>query len=274
VTAAVVAPAPRLHFEVHPGTGPYLFLVHGMLSSQDQWTDNLAALGAVTQPVTIELWGHGRSPSPTQAQPYGMSAITDQLEALRNELGAPRIILCGQSFGACLTLRYGLRYPDRAIAHVLTNSMSALGEANDRRLEMARDVERSGAAAIEEFGIHPRHARRLPVEVQSRLTRAASSVNPGALIYLLRITAAQASVGGEVDAIKCPVLLVNGTREAAFQPYRNEIARRMPNLRVVDLDGGHAVNAQCAAQFNQAVTTFIRTVDHGARPFEKASTSR
>ena len=62
--------SPLPHYEVHPGRGPHLLLVHGMLSSRAQWLPNLAALAAVCRPVTLELWGHGRSPAPADPAAY------------------------------------------------------------------------------------------------------------------------------------------------------------------------------------------------------------
>ena len=60
----------ELHVDVHPGTGPFLLLVHGFLSGRSQWKLNLAALSEVVQPVVLELWGHGRSPSPEDVARY------------------------------------------------------------------------------------------------------------------------------------------------------------------------------------------------------------
>jgi hypothetical protein len=59
----------QLYYDVHAGTGPYMLLVHGFLSSRSQWRLNLAALAGVVRPVVVELWGHGRSPAPTDPVP-------------------------------------------------------------------------------------------------------------------------------------------------------------------------------------------------------------
>src|SRR5437870_13580594 len=59
----------QLYYDVHAGTGPYVLLVHGFLSSRTQWRLNLAALARVMRPVVVELWGHGRSPAPADPAP-------------------------------------------------------------------------------------------------------------------------------------------------------------------------------------------------------------
>ncbi|PON15417.1 hypothetical protein C2W62_23895 [Candidatus Entotheonella serta] len=62
------------HYDIHDGTGPYLLMVHGFLSSRSQWKLNLDALCQVSRPVVVELWGHGRSPSPDDPHCYHSDA--------------------------------------------------------------------------------------------------------------------------------------------------------------------------------------------------------
>ena len=38
---------------------------------------------------------------------------------------------------------------------------------------------------------------------------------------------------------------------------RDEAARRLPGLEIVDLDGGHSVNMEAADGFNAAVRDFV-----------------
>ena len=119
----------ELHYDVHEGDGPFLLLVHGILSSRAQWQPNLPALARVTRPVVVELWGHGRSPTPEDASVYHPDAYVAAFDALRERLGASRWLVCGQSLGATLTLRYALDHPERVLTQVFTNSTSALADA-------------------------------------------------------------------------------------------------------------------------------------------------
>ena len=80
--------AMRLHWQVHPGTGPYLLLVHGFLMGPNQWHPNLAALGAGCQPVVVDLLGHGDSPAPVDVECYRPSAYVKAFEAIRQAFGA------------------------------------------------------------------------------------------------------------------------------------------------------------------------------------------
>ena len=117
---------PRLAFKVHPGSGPHLLMVHGFLSSSAQWLANLEALSAVCKPVTVDLWGHGRSPAPRDKTHYSPQAYAGQFEQIRQQLGIERWFVCGYSLGAGLSIRYAHDYPQNVYGHIFTNSNSAL----------------------------------------------------------------------------------------------------------------------------------------------------
>ena len=68
------------------------------------------------RPVLFDLWGHGEAPCPEDERYYTVEAIIGEFERARAELGAERVLLCGQSLGAGLTLRYSILHPQRVIA--------------------------------------------------------------------------------------------------------------------------------------------------------------
>ncbi len=254
----------ELCYEVHEGDGPFLLLVHGMLSSRAQWDANLEALSTVSRPVVVELLGHGRSPSPEDAAAYHPDAVLDAFERIRHALGAERWVLCGQSFGATLTLRYALRFPERVIAQIFTNSVSALADPK-RAQRIRRDsaaladaIEREGRAALERLPIHPRRAKRLPADAQQALVRDAALLDPAGIARTMRFGVPASSLHDEVAKLRVPTLLVCGERETGFERYRRYAERTMPQLEVVALDAGHAVNIEASMGFNEAVTQFIQ----------------
>ena len=110
---------PRFATEiVAGGSGPFMLMIHGMLSSRAQWVRNKQALSELCRPVLIDLWGHGVSPVPTDASSYTLPGLIDAIEALRVDLQAEQIVLCTQSFGAGLGLHYCLQHPQRVLAYI------------------------------------------------------------------------------------------------------------------------------------------------------------
>ena len=133
---------PALHVDVHSGDGPPVLMVHGLMAGRALWSANIEPLRAVATPVVVELFGHGRSPSPQDARWYRPDAYVTQFESLRAELGVERWLLIGQSLGATLTLRYALDHPNRIIGHVITNSISALAERIGHDAEVEATAQR------------------------------------------------------------------------------------------------------------------------------------
>lgn len=252
-----------LYWEVHPGPGPPMLLVHGFLSSRAQWLLNLEALGHVCTPVVVELWGHGRSPSPEDAHPYTPAGYIDAFEAIRTALGVERWLICGYSLGAGLTIGYALAHPERIIAQVFTNSTSGFADAEQLATwqasaeQSSQNIIEHGLDAIERIPVHPRFARRLPDAVKSALVEDAAKIDPRGIANTLLHTNPQVSVRDRVFGNSVPALLACGRNERRFQPHRDFAEAHMPALEIADLDAGHAVNIEAADAFNAAVEAFV-----------------
>jgi pimeloyl-ACP methyl ester carboxylesterase len=251
-----------MHVEVHAGTGPYLLLVHGICSSRAQWRPNLAGLAAFSRPVVVELLGHGRSQSPAEDAAYAVGAYLARFETIRADLGAERWAICGQSFGAGLTLNYALERPERILGQVFTNSNSALAKRNpaitdEMRLARLAGFETRGRTALEAMPFFPKRSGRLAPGVEDELLGDTALISLEGFAQGLRYTAPGLSVIDRFAETKVPTLLVNGRREKSFQPVRDEAARLLPALQVVDLDGGHPINLDRPEAFNAAVRAFL-----------------
>jgi pimeloyl-ACP methyl ester carboxylesterase len=256
--------AQQLHLDLHDGSGPFLLLVHGFLSSRAQWTPNLDALREVARPVVVELLGHARSPAPDDPAAYTPSSYVETFERIRNGLGADRWYVCGQSLGAALTLRYTLDHPDAVIAQVFTNSNSALAEADwgERIIPaleaQARSFRTRGRAAIDEHPLNAARSTRLSPEIRAAMSADCDLHSPEGLALTGLHTVPTSSVRERMRDNAVPTLLVVGERETRFAEHRRYAEHEIPLLEVCALDGGHAVNLDAADQFNAAVTAFLR----------------
>jgi pimeloyl-ACP methyl ester carboxylesterase len=257
---------PVLHVEVHGTAGPFVLLVHGILASRAQWLRNLDALSAVARPVVVELLGHGRSPSPEDPAAYAPSGYLAEFERVRKAVGADRWVVCGQSLGAALTLRYALVHSDRVVGQVFTNSNSALAEpgwVERTRPELdaiADRLEIEGRSTLAELSMHPSRGRRLPGDVRDALTADAELHEPAGVARTFRHTVPASPVHSLVATNRVPALLVVGRHERGFAPARRYAEAVMPQLTVVEADAGHAVNAEDAPCFNTAVAAFLDDV--------------
>jgi pimeloyl-ACP methyl ester carboxylesterase len=270
---------PLLHYEVHGAGGPYLLLVHGMLSSRAQWLANIPALSSFCRPLVVELFGHGRSPSPEDPAPYSPPGYVEEFERLRQALGVDRWLLCGQSLGAALTLRYTLDHPERVIGQVFTNSMSAMASpgwsdyVRPLMQAQAERLERDGRRAIENHPLNPSRGSRLPAVVRDALVEDCRLHDLRGVAFTGLYTVPDSSVRDRIASNSVPSLLIVGEREERFWEYRLFAEEHMPHLTVAGFDAGHSVNAEVADGFDRAVEDFLRPfVD--STPTIRAATGR
>jgi 2-succinyl-6-hydroxy-2,4-cyclohexadiene-1-carboxylate synthase len=259
----------RIPWEVHPGDGPHLLLVHGFLTGPAQWQANLQALAAGCTPVTVSLWGHAGAPSPRYGASYHPDHYVGQFERIRQQLGVDRWYVLGYSLGASLTLRYALQHPQRIAGHVFTNSTSALADDEQIRTwrrgsaESAARIRTGGIRAMERIAVHPRHARRLPAPIYQALMSDAARHDPAGIANTFLHTTPAASVRRRIAANRCPALLICGARERRFRPLRDYADAHMPCLQVVDLPAGHGMNMELPEAFNAAVLDFLHRCQGG-----------
>jgi len=252
-----------MHVEVHgDGRAPHLLLVHGICSSRAQWRPNLGPLSEIATPVVVELLGHGRSAAPDDPEEYSVEAYVARFEAIREALGVECWAVCGQSFGAGLTMNYALAHPARISAQVFTNSNSALREigpipAPEQLAARVLAFQARGRPALEAMPFYPKRSGRLAPQVEDELVSDAALISLAGMALSTSYTVPGLSVRDRLADIATPTLLVNGRRERSFQAVRDLAAEKIAGIEVADLDGGHPVNLDCAEDFNAAVADFL-----------------
>lgn len=250
--------------EVHDGDGPPLLLVHGMLAGRALWSANLDQLRRVCTPVVVELFGHGRSPSPTETGRYAPDSYVRDLEQIRSALAIDRWFLFGHSLGATITLRYALAHPERVIGHAFTNSASALaGDAWRRRVRAtvdadARRIEAGGPAALATHRLNPARSRHVVQPVRDALAADGPLLDPVGVAASMRAAVAAESLREAVTGNTRPCLLVAGTVERSFEEPTTFAEAVMPELVTVRVDAGHSPNAEVPHVFNALLGDFVR----------------
>jgi pimeloyl-ACP methyl ester carboxylesterase len=91
---------------------PPLLLLHGLASRIEEYEELVSALGPKKRRmIVLDLPGNGYSDKPDR--PYSLSFMEDAALALLDKLGIQRANVAGGSLGGNLTLRLGLREPER-----------------------------------------------------------------------------------------------------------------------------------------------------------------
>ena len=252
------------HYDIHEGDGPPLLMVHGMLSSRAQWLPNIEALKAISTPVVLELFGHGRSAAPEDPDCYHPDYYIDAFETIRERLGVEKWHVMGYSLGAGLTIRYCHDKPERVISQMFTNSSSAFAESEttkkvrDQGDKIISLYESQGMKAVESIAVHPKNATRLPKEIKDALLEDCELLDSVAVAKGIVHTNGNSSIRSIAHKNTVPALLLYGEKEERFSPHKDYAVEQMARLEVVHLPAGHAVNIEAADEFNDAVILFLQ----------------
>lgn len=255
-------------------------LVHGFSGSVEAWgeiparlSQRLAAHTAGGAPaptvVAVDLPGHGGSAAPADPERYRIEAVTRDLVAVLDHLGAERAIWVGYSMGGRVALATAALHPDRTRAVVLESASPGLeteGERRARRVRdeaLAGDIHRDGLEAfVERWMALPlfETQRRLPGAVRSRERERRLLASPLGLANTLRGlgTGAQPSFWDRLAGLTAPVLLLTGAEDRKFTELAERMAGDIPAVHRVIVPGtGHAVHLEAPEVWLTEVAAFL-----------------
>jgi len=127
------------------GSGPPLVALHGGLGLDSSYlTPALVNLSTRVPVVAFDQRGHGRSNGRESLATASLATFTRDVDAVRECLGAERIVLLGHSYGGFIALEYALRFPEHLAGLILcatSASLSHLSDAVDRVASSSRPDE-------------------------------------------------------------------------------------------------------------------------------------
>jgi len=240
---------------------PPLLLIHGFLTSNLQWALNEEALAKHFQLFKLELWGHGKSPMPTDNRFYSIDEYLIQIEKVREQYGIKTWSLLGQSFGAGVALNYEAKFPSRCHAVIVTNSNSAFSSnyvnTAPAQVEKMGGIEKLLAQkGVRGLPVHPIHSTRIEKALKDKMVKVADAIPLSAVFGHLNMLGSL-SIDTKARPVSCPSLLINGTFEKSFQAVVASLKMDWPALAVKDLPGGHSVNLDCSEAFNIEVLNWL-----------------
>ncbi len=101
----------RLHYR-DEGSGPVLFLLHGVCASLHTWDAWVDALKPRYRIIRFDIPGFGFS-SPLGKGDYDPEIGVEIMEAFVQKMGIEDFFLAGNSIGGFISWKYALKYPDR-----------------------------------------------------------------------------------------------------------------------------------------------------------------
>lgn len=110
-----------IHYTVSGDGLPALLFIHGWSCDATYWDGQVATFAPTHRVVTVDLAGHGRSGRDRAA--WSMEAFGQDVRAVVEQLGLPRVVLIGHSMGGYVAVAAANALPGRVAAVIGVDTM-------------------------------------------------------------------------------------------------------------------------------------------------------
>ena len=219
------------------GSGPPLFLIHGIGAARDAWRFIVPILRDHFTIVTYDLRGHGASPMPSDE--FGLDELVDDLERVRERTGFEKAHFSGHSLGGMIGPAYAQKYPDRVLSLGLLSTAAGRTQDDSAKVNgVVKAMENQGIASVLET-LTDRWFTDTFIASNSAIVRTrldqVISTNPDVFLNVFRIYA-NVEMMPWLHKVDCPCLVLTGENDGGCNPRLNKgIDSALPNSKLVIL---------------------------------------
>jgi len=230
--------------------------------------------------------GRGRSAAGVKPEDVTLASDIEDIDKVRQYFHLHSVVLLGHSWGTLLALEYALRYPQHVSRLILMNPGPASGadyqQLRKEWLEKRADLvegkkaiaataaykEGDPAAVTAYYRIHFKPAFARPEDYEKFMTRLSASFTKEGV---LKARAIEARLDDEtwllpgydliprIKSLKIPTLVISGDHEFIPASTAVNIARAIPNARLVTLkDCGHFPYMECPVPVREQIDLLFR----------------
>lgn len=220
------------------GSGPALFMVHGIGARRQLWQPVVDALSSSFTCISYDLRGHGDSPA------AGGTIILDDLvadlEALRAGLDIEAAHIIGHSLGGMIGPAYARAHPERVLSLGLLSTAAFRTEDDSERVQAVVAKMRADgiAGSLETLTLRwfsEGFAHDHP-DVIAKRRQQVLDTPPDVFLNVFDIYATT-EMAPWLHEIVAPSLVLTGAEDGGCPPRLNaQIAAALPNAELVILD--------------------------------------
>ena len=249
------------------GSGPPLFLIHGIGSSRIGWRMMLEDLTAHFTVITYDLRGHGEAPMPEGE--FGLEELVADLEALRATLGIEAAHFAGHSLGGMIGPAYALKFPDRVLSLGLLSTAAFRTEDDSAKVwGVVRAMEQKGIPQVLETlsdrWFTDEFIAANPDKVQARMEQVIGT-DANVFLNVFRIYAGT-EMAPWLHRVTAPSLVLTGENDGGCNPRLNRlIDAALPNSELVILDHfKHSILLEAGPMVARHMIDFIHNLESQA----------
>lgn len=246
------------------GDGPATLLLHGIGNYGRYWEFFADAAAGRLRLIATDARGHGESGKP--ADGYAPEEFVADAVAVLDALAIERSMVVGHSMGGTHAIRLAATHPDRVERLVVVDAgPEAMPEGSQRARRLSLERPERFEYADEALAYLRRTSPGYSEEVYANRMRWLFREDAGDVVWrssrdalaTIMSSSGHGDLWDALRAIRCPVLLVRGTRSNVLSA---EVAKRMmktlKNGRLIELDAGHNVALDRPKELADAVVEF------------------
>lgn len=245
------------------GAGVPVVLLHGFPFNRTLWREQIDALKDSHRVIAPDLRGHGETEVTTE--PATMEEMARDVAALLDELRIDRPVLGGLSMGGYVALAFHRLFPRRVRALLLADTRAHADTEDSKRTReetaeraLAEGMKPIADAMLPKLLAHTTHMKH--PEAVERVREMILATKPEGAAAALRGMAERRDQTNYLANILQPTLILVGSEDQLTPPADSELLRReIRGSRLEVFEGaGHVSNVERPAEFNAALTKFLR----------------
>ena len=250
-----------------PGDPPDTLLMHGIGNYARYWDFLADEIAGRLRLVAYDARGHGESKKP--AAGYTPAHFAADAIAVMDAMAMSRALVVGHSMGGFHATALTVLHPERVRALVLVDvgpRVEQEGSSRARRVSLGRPDrfpdEESALRSIRETSpdfSEDVYRNRLRWLLAPDGDGFAFRSSKEALAQILDSRDDGRWVWERLGEIRCPVLIVRGTRSQSFsEATAREMLRTLPDARLLELDARHNVPLDQPRALGDAIVRFAK----------------
>jgi YbgC/YbaW family acyl-CoA thioester hydrolase len=241
--------------------GTPVLLVHGYPFDRTMWREQLLGLSG-RRVIAVDLRGFGATAAPEPAE--RIEDYADDLAALLEALGIPRVVLAGLSMGGYVALAFAERHRQRLAGLALLDTKATPDDAKGRagRDAAIDTIAREGTAGPNAGMLEKLFATDTPAQVREGVAAMMRGAKAEAMIAALAAMRDRPSRTELLRELDLPVLVLVGSEDRLTPPSDSEaMMAALPKGELVVVEGaGHLPPLERPATVNEALGAWLDQV--------------
>ncbi len=214
--------AVNCHYSI-TGSGPPLFLTHGIGAAEDAWRFMLPTLAKYFTVVTYDLRGHGKSP--VTHKNFTLGELVLDLEKIREKTKFEKAFFAGHSLGGMIAPAYAVKFPQHTISVGLLSTVAGRSEEDSKKVwNVIHAMEKNGIektlSTLTNRWFTDEFIKNKPDLVERRLKQVVDT-DPEVFLNVFKIYA-NTEMFPWLKNISKPCLLLTGENDTGCSPKHNE----------------------------------------------------